>query len=190
MPRQSRAGKIAGPQVQTATRPRTVTESCPSESGVDPLHFQGDVLFKILSYALWYGHRRLRLMAGPCGPSTAPAVPSTEVNITSVLCPQAEPSRSRMLVGLGRSPVSVLAPYCLPTVTGRSVWVEQWASHARTLHVARFSVSMSVPNLLSEVGCCSWRRDDLQHTGCDHPCATSGFELCKRLPDGCGDRRQ
>ena len=113
MPRQSRAGKIAGPQVQTATRPRTVTESCPSESGVDPLHFQGDVLFKILSYALWYGHRRLRLMAGPCGPSTAPAVPSTEVNITSVLCPQAEPSRSRMLVGLGRSPVSVLAPYCL-----------------------------------------------------------------------------
>jgi|SRR6516165_12228529 len=54
MPRQSRAGKIAGPQVQTATRPRTVTESCPSKSGVDPLHFQGDVLFKNLKrFVVW-----------------------------------------------------------------------------------------------------------------------------------------
>ncbi|MGD0457492.1 MAG: hypothetical protein ABSC21_07070, partial [Terriglobia bacterium] len=42
------------------------------------------------------------------GPPTASAVPSTEVNNTSVLRPQAEPLRSYMLVGLGRSPVSVL----------------------------------------------------------------------------------
>jgi len=45
---------------------------------IDPLRFQGNVVLKNLGHALWHGHRRLRLMGGPCGPPTTEVDPSRE----------------------------------------------------------------------------------------------------------------